>query len=98
MEFTITKERLTAVHSDGTPMGHILFPQVRAGLVTIDQVEVYAPFRGQGVETAMMDTLFRHLVSQGRKAALRCSFAQDYVETHPQWKSALPGSLHFTTY
>ena len=98
MEFTITKERITAVHSDGTPMGYIRFPQVRAGLVTVDQVEVHAPFRNQGVEDAMMEALLNHLASQGRKAALGCPFAQSYLQAHPQWKSLLPDSIHFTTY
>ena len=98
MEFTITKERITAIHSDGSPMGYITFPQVRAGLVTVDQMAIHPPFRGQGVEDALMEALFRHLSTQGRKAALRCSFAQGYLQAHPEWKSLLPDSIHFTTY
>ena len=98
MEFSITKEQLTATDSDGTLMGYIRYPQIRAGLVTIDQVEVYSPFRNQGVESAMMEVLLRHLKVHGRRAALSCPFAQGYVESHPEWKSLLPDSLHFTTY
>ena len=98
MTFSITKERLTAINSDGVPMGFITFPQVRAGLVNIQQVVTHPQFRDQGVAEAMMETLLEHLSSQNRKAALSCPFAQQYVEEHPQWKQILPGSIHFTRY
>ena len=98
MEVTITKERLTAIDPNGIPMGYIRFPQIRPGLVTIDSVEVYAPFRSQGIENAMMEALLQHLTALSRKAALRCPFAQDYLQANPEWKHILPDSLHFTTY
>lgn len=98
MTFTISKERLTALTPDGIPMGYITFPQVRAGLVNIDQVVTHPPFRGQGVAEEMVAALFSHLSRQGRKAALTAPFVQQYLETHPQWKHILPGEIHFTTH
>ena len=98
MTVSITKERLTALSSEGIPMGYITFPQVRAGLVNIDQVVIHPSFRGQGVAEEMMEALLRHLTKQGRRAALTSSFAQQYLENHPQWNHLLPGQIHFTTY
>lgn len=96
MTFAIEKERIRAIHEDGTPMGHITFPRVRAGLVNISQVMIHPEFRGQNVEQAMMDALLPHLMGQGMKAALTNPFAQRYVSDHPEWKHVLPGEIHFT--
>jgi len=98
MTFVFEKERIRAVSDDGTPMGHIAFPRVRAGLVNISQVVTYSDFRGQNIAHAMMDALLPHLIRQGLKAALTSPFAQQYVHDHPQWKSVLPGEMHFTTH
>ena len=96
MTFAIEKERIRAIHEDGTTMGHIVFPRVRAGLVNISQVMIHPEFRGQNVEQAMMDTLLPHLLRQGTKAAITNPFAQQYVSNHPEWKQVLPGEIHFT--
>ena len=98
MTFRFEKERITALTSEGIPMGSISFPRVRAGLVNISQITVFSAFRGQGVEDAMLEALFSHLETQGVKAALTCPYAQDYVTKHPQWKRLLPGEMHFTTH
>ena len=96
MTFSIGKERILAVREDGSPMGHILFPRVRAGLVNIQQVTVNPDFRGQGVEEAMLEALLSHLAQSGQKAALTAPAAQQYVAGHPQWQHILPGEMHFT--
>ena len=96
MTFSFDKERLAAISADGIPMGYIAFPLVRAGLVNISQVMTHPKFRGQHVESAMMDALLPHLIQQNLKAALTSPFAQQYVGSHPEWKSILPGELHFT--
>ena len=98
MTFRFEKERVTAANPDGTVMGYITFPRIRAGLVNIDQMTVFPPFRGQAVEEAMMEALLVHLQQRSLKAALSCSFAQQYLEKHPQWKTILPGELYFTKY
>ena len=98
MTFTIGKDRLTAADPDGTPMGYVSFPQIRAGLVNISQVVTYPGFRDRGVAEAMLEALFYHLIRTGRKAALTCPSAQQYLEAHSQWKTILPDSIHFTTY
>ena len=77
-------------------MGYIAFPRIRAGLVNVDRVSVSLEFRGLGVEEAMMEALFSHLSKLGLRAALTCPFAQQFAETHPQWKNLLPGEIHFT--
>ena len=98
MTFSIEKERIRAIHADGSPMGHILFPRVRAGLVNIQQMTVSPEFRGQGVEKAMLEALLSHLTCSGQKAALTVPFAQQYVAGKPQWQHILPGEMHFTTH
>ena len=98
MKFIYEKEHLTALTPDGTPMGRIFFPRVRAGLVNISQVTVYPAFRGQGAEDPMLEALFSHLEAQGVKAALTAPVAQDYVAAHPRWKRLLPGEISFTKY
>lgn len=98
MTFVFEKERIRALSDEGTPMGHISFPRVRPGLVNISQMMIHPKFRGQNVESAMMDALLPHLASQNLKAALTCPFAQQYIGTHPQWKHILPGEIHFTTH
>lgn len=98
MKFVFEKERMIALGPEGTPMGQVAFPRVRAGLVTVSQVTVHPAFRGQGVEDAMMEALLSHLDQQGSKAALTCPLAQDYVAAHPQWKRILPGEISFTKY
>ena len=98
MTFTFEKERITAISSDGIPMGHITFPRIRSDLVNISQVTTYPRFRGQGVAESMMEAFLTHLAEGNRKAALTCPYAQNYVEQHPQWKHLLPGSIHFTTH
>lgn len=98
MKFVFEKERMIALGPEGTPMGQVAFPRVRAGLVTVSQVTVHPAFRGQGVEDAMMEALLSHLDQQGSKAALTCPIAQDYVASHPEWKPLLPGEMHFTTH
>ena len=98
MTFSFTTERLTAFDSGNHPIGHIAFPRIKHGMVNICQITVSPAFRGQGVEDAMMVALLSHLDKQGLKAALTCPFAQQYVKLHPQWRSILPESLHFTTY
>lgn len=98
MTFSFEKERITAIREDGVPMGHITFPRVMAGLVNIDAVVTYPAFRGQGVAEGMMEALLSRLSEQGQKAALTCPFAQQYVGSHPQWRSILPGKLHFTSH
>ena len=98
MNFIFEKERMTAVGPDGHAMGYIIFPRVRAGLVNISQIMTFPAFRGQGVDSAMMEALLSHLEQQNQKAALTSPFAQQYVETHPKWKHLLPGCIHFTTH
>ena len=96
MTFSFQKERLTAISPEGVPMGYIAFPRIRAGLVNVDRVSVSPEFRGLGVEEAMMEALFSHLSKLGLRAALTCPFAQNYAEKQPQWRSLLPGEIHFT--
>ena len=96
MTFTIAKERLTAHSPEGILMGYIAFPQIRAGLVSIDQVATEPAFRHENVAEVMMETLLVHLDKQGKKAALTCPFAQAYIEKHSQWRRILPGEIHFT--
>ena len=98
MTFQFEKERMTAVHSDGRPMGVIAFPRIRPGLVSINQITTYPAFRNQGVGDAMMEALLSHLDTQGQKAALTCPFAQTYVAKNPQWKRILPEKLHMTSH
>ena len=98
MTISIEKERIRAIHADGSPMGHVLFPRVRAGLVNIQQMTVNPEFRGQGVEEAMLEALLSHLTRSGQKAALTAPFAQQYVARHPHWQHILPGEMNFTTY
>ena len=98
MTFSFQKERITAIGSDGAPMGSITFPRVRAGLVSINQIIIFPAFRRAGVEEAMMEALLAHLDQQGLKAVLLCPFAQQYMEEHPEWKKILPGDIHFTRY
>ena len=98
MKLVFEKTRMIALAPEGTPMGQVAFPRVRAGLVTVSQVTVHPAFRGQGVEDAMMEALLAHLEQQGIKAALTCPIAQDYVAAHPQWKRILPGEISFTKY
>ena len=96
MTFSMEKERIRAIREDGIPMGQILFPRIRPGLVNIRQVTVIPEFRGQGVDEAMLEALFAHLAKSGHKAALTAPFAQQYVAEHPQWQHLLPGEMHFT--
>ena len=96
MTFSFEKERMTAISNDGIPMGHITFPRVREGRVNIDHVMTDPKFRGQGVAEHMMEALLQHLIRLDQKAALTCPFAQQYVGKHPQWKTLLPGEIHFT--
>ena len=98
MNFTFEKERMTACSPEGTAMGFVTFPRVRAGLVNIAQITVYPPFRGQGVEETMMEALLSHLDTRNQKAALTVPFAQQYLRSHPQWNHILPGSIHFTSH
>ena len=98
MTFRFEKERITAVSPDGMPMGYITFPRVRAGLVNISQTMTLPAFRGQGVDSAMMEALLAHLERSHLKAALTAPFAQQYLEKNPKWKHLLPGEMHFTTH
>ena len=98
MKFVFEKERMSVLTPDGTCMGRITFPRVKAGLVNIREVTVFPAFRGQGVEDAMLETLLKHLDTQGLKAALTCPVAQNYLASHPEWKRILPGEMHFTTH
>ena len=98
MTFSFEKERIFAITPEGTTMGSILFPRVRAGLVNISQITVFPEYRGLAVEDAMMEALFVHLDKLGLKAALTCPFAQQYLEKNPHWKKILPGDIHFTKY
>ena len=98
MTFSIQKDRIYAIAPDGSTMGSVTFPRIRAGLVNICDVTVFPAFRHQGVEDVMMEALLSHLDRQGLKAALTCPFAQQYVEQNPQWKKILPGQIHFTKY
>lgn len=98
MTFSFEKERMTAIGTDGIPMGHITFPRVREGLVNIDHVMTYPKFRGQGVAERMMEALLQHLTRLDQKAALTCPYAQQYVGKHPQWKQILPEKMHFTSH
>lgn len=98
MTFAFDKERVTAISSEGIPMGFISFPQVRTGLVNISHAMTFPRFRGQGVAESMMEALLNHLTHQNQKAALTCPFAQQYIGNHPEWKHILPGEIHFTTH
>ena len=98
MTFSIQKECIYAVAPDGSTMGSVTFPRVRAGLVNISQMTVLPAFRHQGVEDVMMEALLAHLERQGLKAVLTCPFVQQYVEKHPQCAKILPGDVHFTKY
>ena len=98
MTFAFEKERMTAISSDGIPMGYITFPRVRSNLVNINHVMAYPKFRGQGVADGMMDALLSHLAEQNQKAALTCPYTQQYVRKHDEWKHILPDKLHFTTH
>ena len=97
MTFSIGKERITALSSDGTPMGYITFPQIRKDLVNINLMVTYPNFRGQGVPDKLMEALLTHLEQNGQKAALNCPFTQYYLQQNSQWKHLLPGKMHFTT-
>ena len=98
MTFQFEKERVTAIHEDGSIMGTVTFPRIRAGLVNITSVSVTPKYRNQPVAEAMLDALLNHLQAKGLKAALTCPPAQRYVANHPQWKKILPGEMHFTTH
>lgn len=98
MRFVFEKERMTALSGEGTTMGYVTFPRIRAGLVNINHVMTIPEFRGQGVAEAMMDALLTHLAQENQKAALTCSFAQAYVGRHEKWKRILPEKMHFGTH
>ena len=95
MTFQFEKERLTAFSPEGIPLGSVVFPRIRPGLVNITQVNTYPASRGQDIKAPMLEALLDHLTAAGQKAALSSPYAQQYVSRHPQWKAVLPGSIHF---
>ena len=98
MTFAFEKEWMTAFSDDGTPMGWIRFPRIRAGLVNIDQISLQPEFRNMGIEETMMEALLPHLLQTHQKAALSCPFAQQYIGSHSEWSQILPGRMHFTVH
>ena len=98
MNFTFEKERMTARTDDGILIGSITFPRVRAGLVNINQTLIVPPFRGQGMEEAMIGALLAHLTKLNQKVALTCPYVQQYVQKNPRWNHILPGKMHFTAH
>ena len=79
MTFAFEKERVTAISPDGIPMGHIHFQQIKPSLVNIRQVKVLPAFRGQGIDSAMMEALLSYLERSNQKAALTAPLAQQYL-------------------
>ena len=98
MIFSFEKERMTAFSRDGISAGFVSFPQIRSGLVNIENITVFPGFRNRGLEDSMMEALLPHLEQQHQKAALTCPKAQQYMRNHPQWQHILPGEMHFTSH
>lgn len=98
MTIAYQAERLTALDSDGKPLGYVTFPRIRKGLVNIDRVQVLPAYRGRKVEEALLDALLLHLLQQGTKAALTSPAAQRHAAANPLWKEILPDSIHMTTH
>ena len=57
MIFRFEKERITALTPDGTTLGFIVFPRVRAGLVNISTMTVNPGFAGQKLIPQTLDKI-----------------------------------------
>jgi len=42
-------------------------------------------FSGQGIGAALVQGVFNTLRAQGKRAVIKCSFMQNFLQTHPEY-------------
>ncbi len=83
------KERMTLFSETGESMGWIKHPQIKLGVINIEEVYTQPQFRGQGIAGQMMEALLDHLRETDGKAVLTCKFAQRFVAERPDYSDLL---------
>lgn len=67
-------------------IAHIMFPKERDGVYNVKSTFVDESLRGQGVANKLMDELVDWAKEEDVKLMPTCSFAQKWLEKHPEEK------------
>ena len=70
--------------SVGTVIAEITFPEREKGVYVIDHTFVDESLRGQGVAKVLMEMAIAQIKEQKGKVEATCSYAQRFLEKHPQ--------------
>ena len=89
MDWITQKNRIYAQDPSGRLLAEITFPNCSDGVVCLDHTFVDPSLRGQGVADRLMRAAVDWIQAQGWKAVATCSYAQGWLETHPDVATAL---------
>lgn len=84
MNFQREQHRIFAVNENGTVIAEITFPEREKGVYVIDHTFVDESLRGQGVAKVLMEMAIAQIKEQKGKVEATCSYAQRFLEKHPQ--------------
>ncbi|WP_345894411.1 GNAT family N-acetyltransferase [Olsenella uli] len=85
MVFQTNDNEILFLGDNGAVKGRVSFPDVGEGLVDITETFVAPTERGMGLAGRLMGRAATHIRSQGKKARLSCSYAQDWFGKHPEY-------------
>jgi predicted GNAT family acetyltransferase len=85
------------------PEMHRFERQIHAGMLAAAYYEVEGErlvfvhvevpeFEGQGIGAALIKGVFDNLRERGQKAVIRCSFMQNFLQTHPEFNDVVDGN------
>ena len=83
MEFQYTPGRIFARDETGKLLCEVAFPTVD-GVADINHTFVDESLRGQGVAGKLVAAAVEQIRAQGGKVKASCSYAQSWLEKHPE--------------
>ena len=84
MEYQIEKNRIFAEDEDGKVLAEITFPETETGICTINHTFVDDSLRGQGIAGKLVSMAVNQIKQQQKKISATCSYAQHWLEKHPE--------------
>lgn len=89
MEFVHNENQIALYSTEDTLLAEVTFPYIDKKTVEVNHTFVDASLRGQGIAGKLMGELVQELKNRGLKAVPTCSYAVQWFEKHPEYRSLL---------
>ncbi len=98
MEFTIESNKIYAKNAEGKVIAEITFPQKEDSTYVIDHTFVDDSLRGQGVAGQLVQQAVDTIKAANGKFEATCSYAQHWLEKHPDIEPLFEEYVDFDTF